>query len=212
MIIVFSGIDSSGKTTQIDIFEKECKRRKLRVRKIWGKGRGTPGVMLIKGIVRGDRGMSAEQKKEYRAKVYKNSKKRRLLLTASILDLWWYFGIWYRLLNMFNNVLICDRYLWDTYIDFQSEFPEFDIDNWRIWKIATILAPKPKHSFMFYISAEESYRRDQQKGDLTLDPIEVKVAKVDKYMKQMNSGKWEVIIDGTRERESISMQVKETVF
>ena len=113
---------------------------------------------------------------------------------------------------MFNNVLICDRYLWDTYIDFQSEFPEFDIDNWRIWKIATILAPKPKHSFMFYISAEESYRRDQQKGDLTLDPIEVKVAKVDKYMKQMNSGKWEVIIDGTRERESISMQVKETVF
>lgn len=212
MIIVFSGIDSSGKTTQIDIFEKECKRRKLRVRKIWGKGRGTPGVMLIKGIVRGDRGMSAEQKKEYRAKVYKNSKKRRLLLTASILDLWWYFGIWYRLLNMFNNVLICDRYLWDTYIDFQSEFPEFDIDNWRIWKIATFLAPKPKHSFMFYISAEESYRRDQQKGDLTLDPIEVKVAKVDKYMKQMNSGKWEVIIDGTRERESISMQVKETVF
>ena len=212
MIIVFSGIDSSGKTTQIDIFEKECKRRKLRVRKIWGKGRGTPGVLLIKGIVRGDRGMSAEQKKEYRAKVYKNSKKRRLLLTASILDLWWYFGIWYRLLNMFNNVLICDRYLWDTYIDFQSEFPEFDIDNWRIWKIATILAPKPKHSFMFYISAEESYRRDQQKGDLTLDPIEVKVAKVDKYMKQMNSGKWEVIIDGTRERESISMQVKETVF
>lgn len=212
MIIAFSGIDSSGKTTQIDIFEKECKRRKLRVRKIWGKGRGTPGVMLIKGIVRGDRGMSAEQKKEYRAKVYKNSKKRRLLLTASILDLWWYFGIWYRLLNMFNNVLICDRYLWDTYIDFQSEFPEFDIDNWRIWKIATFLAPKPKHSFMFYISAEESYRRDQQKGDLTLDPIEVKVAKVDKYMKQMNSGKWEVIIDGTRERESISMQVKETVF
>ena len=63
MIIAFSGIDSSGKTTQIDIFECECKNRGLRVGKIWGKGRGTPGVMLIKGIVRGDRGMSAEQKK-----------------------------------------------------------------------------------------------------------------------------------------------------
>ena len=65
---------------------------------------------------------------------------------------------------------------------------------------------------MFYITAEESYRRDQQKGDLTLDPLEVKKAKVDKYMKQMDSGKWEVIIDGMRDRESISKQVKETVF
>jgi len=88
MIVAFSGIDSSGKTTQIDLFEKTCKEKKLCVKKIWGKGRGTPGVMLIKGIVRGDRGMSAEEKKEYRANVYKNSRKRKLLLTASILDLW----------------------------------------------------------------------------------------------------------------------------
>ena len=65
---------------------------------------------------------------------------------------------------------------------------------------------------MFYITAEESYRRDQQKGDLTLDPLEVKVAKVDKYMKLINSGKWEVVIDGTRDRESISKEVHKTVF
>ena len=45
-----------------------------------------------------------------------------------------------------------------------------------------------------------------------MDPLEVKKAKVDKYMKQMDSGKWEVIIDGMRDRESISKQVKETVF
>lgn len=212
MIVAFSGIDSSGKTTQIDIFEKYCNEKNLCVGKIWGKGRGTPGVMLIKGIVRGDRGMSPEQKKEYRANVYKNGRKRKLLLTASILDLWWYFGLWYRIMNWTHKILICDRYLWDTYIDFRSEFPEFEIDNWKIWKIAVKLAPKPMHSFMFYITAEESYRRDQQKGDLTLDPLEVKIAKVDKYMKLINNGKWEVVIDGTRDRESISKEVHKTVF
>lgn len=212
MIIVFSGIDSSGKTTQIDIFEKYCKDKGLRVGKIWGKGRGTPGVMLIKGIVRQDRFMTPEQKKEHRQQIYKNSKKRYLLLTASILDLWWYFGLWYRIKSLFHNVLICDRYIWDTYIDFRSEFPEYEIDNWWIWKTAVRLTPKPAHSFMFYITAEESYRRDQQKGDLTLDPLEVKVAKVDKYMKLINSGKWEVVIDGTQTRESISNQIFNTVF
>ena len=212
MIVAFSGIDSSGKTTQIDLFEKTCKEKKLHVKKIWGKGRGTPGVMLIKGIVRGDRGMSAEEKKEYRANVYKNSRKRKLLLTASILDLWWYFGLWYRIQNWTHKILICDRYIWDTYIDFRSEFPEFEIDNWGIWRMAVRLAPKANHSFMFYITAEESYRRDQQKGDLTLDPLEVKIAKVDKYMKLINSGKWEVVIDGTRDRESIEEEVRQTVF
>lgn len=212
MIVTFSGIDSSGKTTQIDVFEKYCKDRKINVGKKWGKGRATPIVMLIKGIVRRDRGMNEEQKKEYRAKIYKNSKKRKLLLTASIIDLWWYFGLWYRIKNWTHQILICDRYIWDTYIDFRSEFPEFEIDNWLIWKIAVILAPKAKHSFMFYITAEESYRRDQQKGDLTLDSLEVKIAKVDKYMKLINSGKWEVVIDGTRDRESISEEVRKTVF
>lgn len=212
MIVAFSGIDSSGKTTQIDIFENYCKEQRIRVGRQWGKGRATPIVMLIKGIVRRDRRMNEEQKKEYRAKIYKNSKKRKLLLTASIVDLWWYFGLWYRIKNWTHQILICDRYIWDTYIDFRSEFPEFEIDNWLIWTIAVKLAPKTKHSFMFYITAEESYRRDQQKGDLTLDPLDVKIAKVDKYMKLINSGKWEVVIDGTRDRESISEEVRKTVF
>ena len=212
MIISFSGIDSSGKTTQLDIFEQYCKNEGYNVKKIWGKGRGTPGVLLLKEIFRGDKHMTQEEKKEYRKEVYKNSKKRCLLLTASILDLWWYFGLYYRFLNWTHKILICDRYIWDTYIDFLSEFPEYNVDNWIIWKIAVALAPHPKYSFMFYISAEESYRRDQQKGDPDLDPIEIKRAKVDKYMKQINSGKWNVVIDGTNDRQSISEQVRTTVF
>lgn len=212
MIVTFSGIDSSGKTTQLDRFFNLCREKKIKVYKIWGKGRGTPGVMLIKNIIRRDQGMNAEQKKEYRSSIYKNGKKRRMLLTASIIDLWWYFGIYYRILNLFNKVLICDRYIWDTYIDFRTEFPEFEIDNWLIWKVTVALTPKPKHSFMFYITTEESYLRDQQKGDLTLDPLEVKKAKVEKYMKLINCGKWEVVIDGTRDRDSITNEVNDTIF
>lgn len=212
MIVSFSGIDSSGKSTQINILKRYCQNQQICVGNIWGKGRGTPGVMLIKGIVRQDRFMTPKQKSEYRAKVYKNSKKRFLLLVASILDLWWYFGLWYRIKSLMYNILICDRYIWDTYIDFRSEFNEYEIDNWWIWKTAVKLSPKPKHSFMFYLSAEESYRRDQQKGDLTLDPLEVKTLKIDKYMKLINNKKWEVVIDGTKDIESISNTIISTIF
>jgi thymidylate kinase len=48
MIVAFSGIDSSGKTTQIDLFEKYCKDNKICLGKIWGKGRGTPASCSLK--------------------------------------------------------------------------------------------------------------------------------------------------------------------
>jgi thymidylate kinase len=212
MIVVFSGIDSSGKTTQIALFENYCAKKGYNVRKIWGKGRGTPGVLLIKDIFRPDKHLSEDGKKEYRKKVYGSRKKKVLLLIASILDLYWYFGIYYRLLNLTHKILICDRYIWDTYIDFRSEFPEFDIDKWWIWMFALLLVPKSKHSFMFFISAEESYARDIAKGDKTLDPLDIKRVKVERYMNLINKNKWEVVIDGMQDRQTIFKTVISKVF
>ena len=156
--------------------------------------------------------MDEEQKKEYRAEVYQNRKKKFLLLTASILDLWWYWGIYYRILDRKHRVLICDRYVWDTYIEFRTEFSEFDIDRWLIWKIAARCAPKPAHSFMFYITAEESFRRDNAKGDKDRDELDRKREKVDKYMQLISEGKWDTVIDGTRTKESIFDEVRGIVF
>ena len=41
----FSGIDSSGKTTQIELLIKYCKENKIDVYKRWSKGRATPGAV-----------------------------------------------------------------------------------------------------------------------------------------------------------------------
>jgi len=210
-LISFSGIDSSGKSTQIDLLYKYCVSNQIKVKKIWGKARGTPGVEFFKKLVRRDKAISFEEKMEYRAQIYKSSMKKKLLLIASILDLYWYFGIYYRLLNLSNRILICDRYIWDTYVEIKNEFTDIDIDKWFIWKIAIFLSPKPKVSFMFTLPAEESIRRDIQKNDLNVDRLELKREKINLYMALVNQGKWTNVIDGLMPIDEIHRNILEVL-
>ena len=212
MMYSFSGIDSSGKTTQIEMLKTFCNNNGIKYHYHWIKGRATPIVMFLKKIFRRDQGLSNEGKKEYREEVYKNKKKKALLLIVSILDLIWYWGIYYRYLKIRHGLFICDRYIWDTYIDFRTEFQEFDIDRWLIWRIAKGIAPKPHCSFLFMISAEESLRRDIAKGDATPDTIERKREKMAKYEDLVSKDKWQVVIDGMKPRDEIFEIIKRNIF
>lgn len=210
-MVSFSGIDSSGKTTQINLLYEYCLKNGIKVKKIWGKARGTPGVLLIKNIVRKDKKMNFEEKMLYREQIYKSSFKKKLLLIASILDLYWYFGIYYRLLDSLNTVLICDRYIWDTYVELKTEFSDTDIDKWLIWKIAVLVSPKPELSFIFTIPAEESLKRDVQKNDPTVDSLKIKRNKIDLYMNLINKGKWTNVIDGLKPIDEIHKNILEVL-
>lgn len=207
MIVSFSGIDSAGKTTQIEMLLRYCDENNIRAKRLWGKARGTPGVEFLKSLVRRDRKMSKEEKQEYRAEFFQNMKKKRFLLIMSLLDLLWYFGIYYRIESLFHKVTILDRYVWDTYIEVSTEFTGIPFENWLLWKMVVWLSPKPRHSFLFVIPAEESLRRDIQKNDLTVDALELKQAKIDLYMQLKDEEKWTHVMDGMKSREELHQSV-----
>jgi thymidylate kinase len=142
MMYTFSGIDSSGKTTQIELLKKYCEENNIPYYYKWGKGRATPVVMWLKKVFRRDNKMNDEEKKEYREQIYQNKKKKFLLLILSILDVCWFWGVLYRYLKNRHKILICDRYVWDTFIDFKTEFSEFNMEKWLIWRFAKFVAPK----------------------------------------------------------------------
>ena len=207
MLISFSGIDSAGKTTQIEMLLRYCDERGISAKRLWGKARGTPGVEFLKSLVRRDRKMTQEEKQEYRAGIYQSSKKKHLLLIASLLDLLWYFGIYYRIEGLFHKITILDRYIWDTFIEVSTEFSGINFEKWLLWKMVVWIAPKPKYSLLFVIPAEESLRRDIQKGDLTADAIERKKEKIALYMNLVDEGKWEYVLDGMKTREELHQNV-----
>lgn len=207
MIVSFSGIDSAGKTTQIEMLLQYCDEKNIRAKRLWGKARGTPGVEFLKNLVRRDRKMTQEEKLEYREEVYKSSKKKYLLLIVSLLDLLWYFGLYYRIESLFHKVTILDRYVWDTFVEVSTEFTGIHFENWLLWKLVVCASPKPKHSLLFVIPAEESIRRDIQKNDLTVDALELKQAKINLYLKLKDEAKWTNVMDGMKSREELHKDV-----
>lgn len=209
MIISISGIDSAGKSTQIELLRKDFEEKNYSYCIKWSKARATPGVVFLKSIFRRDKKMNYAEKMEHREEVFQDKKKKTLLLFASIVDLCFYWGIYFRVLEYKKKYLIFDRYLWDTYVEIKSDFYGIDFEKWFVWKLLVKVTPKPDVSIILVVPVEVSLSRDINKTDITvenpavIDSKEKKIEKLESYYKLIEDNKWDHVIDGTKTVEEV---------
>ena len=86
-------------------------------------------------------------------------------LLLSILDLMILCGLVIRVLRAVGRPVICDRYIHDTELDFQLNFPEKDVSNWLLFRFLKRIAPKPTSALMLLIPVEESLTRSRLKAE-----------------------------------------------
>ena len=214
MIIVFSGVDGAGKSTQIDLLKKQITGRRLSVSSVWSRGGYTPGFELLKKSVRivlGKKSISSGRN-EKRDKAMSNSLVSRLWLMIAMLDLLVLYAVIVRIKSFLGRVVICDRYLGDTFIDFSLNFPSSNFEKTWLWKLLVAISPKPDASFLFILPVEESMRRSKLKNEPFPDSKEVLMQRLEIYTtSELFNDDW-VRVDGLDPISISAGVIKDKVF
>lgn len=165
-LLAFSGLDGAGKSTQIDLLLARLQTRQ-RARRIWARGGYTPVFDGFKAVLRrlNRRRLPPPGRSAERSRRFQSAWVRHVWLIIAMLDLFIYYGLWVRILRWTGNWVVADRWVEDTMLDFQLNFPDEKTERWRGWRWLRNAMPEPDIHFVFVIPVEESLRRSVLKRE-----------------------------------------------
>lgn len=165
-LIVFSGVDGAGKTTQINLLVEDFRSRGFRPHRVWIRGGYTPIFLTAKRLLRksAPKLLPPSGPSESRTHAMRG-RRLNIWLTLSILDLMILCGLVVRVLRAIGRPVICDRYVHDTELDFQLNFPEKNVSAWLLFRFLKRIAPKPTSALMLLVPVEESLTRSRLKAE-----------------------------------------------
>ena len=212
-IIVFSGLDGAGKTTQINLLLEHLRAEGQRPVYLWVRGGYTPLFVKLKALLRRAPGRAvlpppgqSTERKQALGKRWV----RRLWLTVSLLDLMLTYGVLVRWWRVRGRTVVCDRYLWDTELDFRLNFPQEQVETWWLSRLLTKIVPRPAVAFLLLLPVEESLRRSKLKKEPFPDTPEVLAARLAFY--QNASAHWDCqMLDGRRTIAELAAEIQERV-
>jgi len=209
LVIIFSGLDCSGKSTQIDLLDNKLSKNNEKSLVFWSRGGYTSGFQKLKDILRYFIGkiLPRSGKSAERDRAFSNSFIRRIWISIAILDLIFFYSIYLRFKYFLNFNIICDRYLMDTNIDFKLAYPNDKTDNWLLWRLLKYTAIKPDFHFVSTIPVSDSIIRSKFKFEPFPDSPETLDKRLDLYNKELLSNGNLVHIDGMKDVNEIKKNV-----
>ena len=105
MVIEFSGLDCSGKSTQIEFLRERLIEKNKKVLVFWSRGGYTPGFQKLKDILRfifGEK-LPESGNSQKRDKAFSNPFIRKIWITFAILDLILFYSLYLRFKYFLNS-------------------------------------------------------------------------------------------------------------
>ena len=210
MLIAFSGIDSAGKSTQILKVVEYFKSRGRKTKVIWSRGGYTPLFNIFKSILRKitDNALPRPGDSIHRNKTFKKKWVQVIWFNIALLDMILFYALYFRLLKMWGFIVIADRYLWDTFIDFELKFQKDSFEKNILWKTLVFLSTRPDPSIILIISIEESMRRSKLKKEPFSENLIQRKKRLGLYKDLIEKSKWDYIIDGMKPIDEVWLNIR----
>ena len=206
-LITFSGVDCAGKSTQLDLLEARLKAEGHRVRTLWFRPGYSKELDGLRAAVRRVRpgalprsdGADAQRREE----VFQQPSVRRSWVLMALADSLVQYAFKLRAWVAQGDIVLCDRYLWDSEMDLRLRFPELKEPIRRAMKGLDVVCPKPDLALLMVLSMEEASQRMAQKDEPFPDPEETRQDRYHRYMSLASSGKF-AVIDAEGSRDQVS--------
>ncbi|HEY1256100.1 MAG TPA: hypothetical protein VGF01_15095 [Terracidiphilus sp.] len=211
-LVIFSGMDCSGKSTQISALMESFKQRGERPIYIWLRVGYTPLFNAMKSLLRRLAGSKRLPQGEspQRDRFMRTGWKRMLWLHVAFIDMAIETAVRIRLLKILGRKVLCDRYTEDSERDLIMNFGE-DAARLPGWKMVKAIAAKPDVGIFLDLSFEESLRRSIQKNEPFADSQERRLYRAGLYEKLKQQGDY-CIVDAQRSIQEVSAAIGGLVF
>ena len=183
LLITVSGVDCSGKTTQIDLLAAACEAQGLRTCTRWFRPGYSDRLDAIRARIRGRRADALPKAgpSDERDRLFRKSGVRVAWVMMALTDLTIEYGASLRRALSRHDVVVCDRYLEDAFLDLRYRFPEFTaaLEVVRVG-LARVL-PRPDHAVLLNLDWELQTERAIAKAEPFPDTESVRRLRYDAY-------------------------------
>ncbi len=204
-IIIFSGLDGCGKSTQINKLKDYFDKKGIKYKIIWARPGSTPFLIWIKSIARFFIStLPSEGRSDKRSQLLNKSILGDIWFFISFLELIYIFKLKSFLLNKLGYFQIYDRHLIDAFIDYKVLF-NHDI---KIKLILNYIPRVNKGGLKIYLSIpiDESIKRCSTKYEPYPDTIDEKCIRESYYIKYMKDSDY-ITLDGLENSEELHKKI-----
>mgnify|MGYP001368126595 CR=1 FL=1 len=207
MIIAVSGVDCSGKSTQIArlVERLDSVGRTSEVR--WYRPGYSDELDTLRALLRRNSGvLPPPGAGKAREQAFSRPWVRSAWIAVALLDTLWTYGLKLRCASWIGRLIICDRYVWDAVLDLHLRFPnQVSLDGF-VAVLLRLVCPRPRVNVLLHLSADEALDRQAKKAEPFPDDRETFLKRHGIYDGWAEDGRFSVI-DSERSIEEVHDEI-----
>lgn len=204
--VTFSGLDGSGKSEQIKMLSRALHELGVKHTIVYSRiGRNTAisAIRYFLGWI-----LQQIERQSYKYKTdWLRTAIVSIFIRLSILDMLLCYIFLYRIKSIGRDILLCDRYIFDSYVDLVTLYDTSEPDNILAWRLVERFSPSSVLSILLSISASEANKRERARKGTYVEQISATLRGEELYKELAQKGEWDILIDGNASRHTVHQEV-----